>query len=354
MQALVYYGRKDIRLEAFPEQAKLGRGEVRLRVRCAALCHTDFNEYLHGPLYISQKPHPRSGRSIPIVIGHEFSGEVVETGSDVCTVRVGDRVAVNAVDSCRQCSHCHHGQYQLCRSAAYIGFDRDGGFGESTVVPEHCCHRLGPRISNQAGALVEPLAVALHAVRRSQAEIGSRVAVVGGGAVGLCVLQCLRAAGVREVFVIDRCEEKRQYAELLGASEFISSGQRDPVATIREKTGGAGADTTFECVGTAAAFRLAADVTGAGGTVCVVGVFPGPFEFDLNSLMAHEQRVTTSRAYGDEFPTVIAMLSDGRLRAEPLITQRLSLADALDKGLMVYEANASRNVRTVIEMPASL
>jgi (R,R)-butanediol dehydrogenase / meso-butanediol dehydrogenase / diacetyl reductase len=350
MRALVYHGTKDIRLEDFPEQAKLGRHDVRLRVRCAALCHTDFNEYLHGPLYISQKPHPRSGRSIPLVIGHEFSGDVVEVGADVRRVKPGDRVAVNAVDSCGECIHCHRGEYQQCRSAAYIGFDRDGGFSEGAVIPESCCHRLTPQISNEAGALVEPLAVALHAVKQAQIAIGSRVAVVGGGAVGLCVLQCLRATGVRDVFVIDKCGGKKPFAERLGASAFVNPEKTDPKVAIRELTGGADADTTFECVGAAPAFRLAADLARAGGTICVVGVFPGPFEFDLNSLMADEKRLVTSRAYGDEFPMVIAMLSDGRLQAELLITQRLPLTDALQKGLTPYEVHAATNVRTVIEI----
>jgi (R,R)-butanediol dehydrogenase/meso-butanediol dehydrogenase/diacetyl reductase len=351
MQALVYHGRKDIRLEDFPEQATLGRRDVRLRVKCAALCHTDFNEYLHGPLFISQKPHPRSGRSIPLVIGHEFSGEVIETGPDVRHVKRGDRVAVNAVDSCRECPACLSGMYELCRVAAYVGFDRDGGFAESAVIPEDCCHRLGSRVSDEAGALVEPLAVALHAVKRARVEIGSRVAVVGGGAVGLCVLQCLRAAGVREVYVVDKRETKRQFAEKMGATAFINSEQTAPCAAIQEFTEGAGADTTFECVGAAPAFHLSAELTRAGGTVCVVGVFPGPFEFDLNALLGNELQVVTSRAYGDEFPTVIAMLSDGRLQAEPLITQRLPLSEAMQKGLSQYEATAASNVRTIIEMP---
>ncbi len=351
MQALVYHGRRDIRLEDFPEPAELGRHEVRLRVKCAALCHTDFNEYLHGPLYIAQTPHPRSGRSIPLVIGHEFSGEVEEIGQDVRRLKPGDRVAVNAVDPCRDCAYCNRGLYELCRSAAYIGFDRDGGFAERAVVPEYCCHCLGSRISNEAGALVEPLAVALHAVRRARIEIGSRVAVVGGGAVGLSVLQCLLAAGAREVFIVDKCESKRPFAEQLGAAYFINSEQTDPKSAIQELTEGACADTTFECVGAAPAFRLAADLTSGGGTICVVGVFPGPFEFDFNSLMGKEQQVVTSRAYGDEFPSVIAMLSDGRLRAEPLITQRLPLSEAMSKGLSHYEDSVATNVRTIIEMP---
>jgi (R,R)-butanediol dehydrogenase / meso-butanediol dehydrogenase / diacetyl reductase len=350
LHALVYYGRKDIRLEDFPEQSKLGCNEVRLRVNCAALCHTDFNEYMHGPLYISQKPHPRSGRSIPIVIGHEFSGEVLETGVGVQKVGRGDRVAVNAVDPCLACAYCRHGQYELCPTAAYIGFDRDGGLAESAVVPEHCCHRLSWQVSDEAGALVEPLAVGLHAVKLAGVGAGRRATVVGGGAVGLCVRQSLRAMGVSEIYIVEKCEAKRRFAEGLGATAFINSENADPRAVIQKLTLGEGTDATFECVGTAPAFRLAVELTRRGGTVCVVGVYPGPFEFDLNRLMSNELRVVTSRAYGDEFPTVIAMLADGRLRAEPLITQNLPLVDAMSRGLSQYEANAATNVRTIIKM----
>jgi (R,R)-butanediol dehydrogenase / meso-butanediol dehydrogenase / diacetyl reductase len=350
LRALVYYGRKDIRLEDFPERAKLGHYEVRLRVNCAALCHTDFNEYMHGPLYISQKPHPRSGRSIPLVIGHEFSGEVLEIGADVRKVERGDRVAVNAVDPCLTCANCCRGRYELCRTAAYIGFDRDGGLAERAVVPEHCCHRLNSQVSDEAGALAEPLAVGLHAVKRAGVSVGSRVAVVGGGAVGLCVLQSLQAIGVTEIYIVETCEAKRRFAEELGASAFINTENTNPSTAIQKLTEGEGTDATFECVGAAPAFRLAVELTRGGGTVCVVGVYPGPFEFDLNRLMGNELQVVTSRAYGDEFPTVIAMLADGRLRAEPLITQSLPLVDAMSRGLSQYEVNAATNVRTIIKM----
>ena len=291
MKALVYYGRKDIRLEDFPEQSKLGRTEVRLRVNCAALCHTDFNEYMHGPIYISQKPHPRSGRSIPLVIGHEFSGEVLETGMDVQKVKRGDRVAVNAVDPCLSCADCSRAQYELCRAAAYIGFDRDGGLAENAVIPEHCCHRLSSHVSDEAGALVEPLAVGLHAVKRAGVGEGSRATVVGGGAVGLCVLQSLRAMSVSEIYVVEKCETKRRFAEELGATAFINAENTDPCTAINMLTAGAGTDATFECVGAAPAFNLAVELTRGGGTVCVVGVYPGSFEFDLNQLMSNELRV---------------------------------------------------------------
>src|ERR1041385_2023022 len=127
MKALVYHGNRDLRYQDFPESQVTSR-DVRLRVKSSGLCHTDFNEYLNGPLYLASTPHPVTGRSMPIVLGHEFSGEVVEIGSDVTRVRVGDRVAVNAVDSCRECEFCRRALFIQCRSAATIGFARDGGY----------------------------------------------------------------------------------------------------------------------------------------------------------------------------------------------------------------------------------
>ncbi|MEW5977363.1 MAG: 2,3-butanediol dehydrogenase [Acidobacteriota bacterium] len=350
MKALVYHGRKDVRYEDVELENRVGSHDVRLRVKAAGLCHTDFNEYAHGPLYIAQTPHVRTGRSIPLVIGHEFSGEVVEVGTEVREFRAGDRVAVNAVDSCRHCFYCRRSLYALCPTAAYIGFGRDGGFAEFAVVPALCCHRLAPNVSDQAGALVEPLSVALHAVRQAGTEVGSRVAVVGGGAIGLCTLQALRAVGVRDVLVLEKAQVKARFSEELGATAVLNPDQVDPRAAVQDLTDGLGADFTFECVGSAQALRTAVSVTRPGGTVCVAGVFPEAFEFDFNDLLSQEKKIVTSIAYGDEFPLVIGMLADGRLKAEPLITNTVPLADALEKGLFRLENLAATNVRTMIAM----
>lgn len=352
MQALVYYGRQDIRYEDFPEPQRLEAHEVRLKVRNAGICHTDFNEYMHGPLYVARSPHPRTGRAIPLVLGHEFSGEVIEVGSAVGRLKAGDRVAVNAVDACRNCVYCRRGLYMLCLAAAYIGFGRDGGFAQSAVVPEDCCYRLTPQVSYAAGALVEPLSVALHAIKQVGSVVGSRVAVVGGGAVGLCTLQALRAAGAREVLVIEKSDTKKSFAEKLGAAAVINPDGTDAVEAVFELTDGLGVDVSFECAGSGAALRTAMEVTCGAGAVCVVGIFPGPVEFDFNALMSRERRIITSFGYSEEFPTVIAMLSDGRLQAEPLITRTIPLADALEQGLRQYETVAASSVRTVIEMDA--
>lgn len=350
MKALVYHGRNDVRFENFPEAGSLGADEVRLRVKRAGICHTDYNEYRHGPIYVAASPHPRTGRCTPLVLGHEFSGEVVEVGSAARRLKVGDRVAVNGVDSCRNCFYCRNGHEALCASAAYVGFSRDGGFAQSAVVPEACCHCLGAGVSFEAGALVEPLAVAMHAVRAAGVGIGDRVAVVGGGTVGLCTLQALRAAGAREVYVVEKADAKRRFSEALAASAFINASQTDPVEAIKDLTDGLGADVAFECVGVAGSMATAAAVTRGAGTTCVLGIFPGNFEFDFNTFLSREKRMVTSLAYSNEFPTVIKMLGDGRLKAEPLITRSIPLEKALGEGLQQYEALAATNVRMLINM----
>src|SRR6201996_383050 len=271
MKALVYHGTKDLRYQDFPDP-HAGTGEVLLRIRNSGLCHTDFNEYVNGPLYVAATPHKRTGRSVPLVLGHEFSGEVVEVGAGVTRLRVGDRVAVNAVDACRTCEFCRRGLFVHCPSAATIGFARDGGYAEYAAVPEDCCHLLRPKVSFRSAAMVEPFSVALHSVRRARVEVGSRAVIVGGGTIGLCTLQALRACGVMDVYVIERSPAKQKFAEDLGASAFIHSDVDDPAKVIRQLTNGVGADYTFECVGSHSALKTALDVTRPGGNVCLTGV----------------------------------------------------------------------------------
>jgi (R,R)-butanediol dehydrogenase / meso-butanediol dehydrogenase / diacetyl reductase len=350
MKALVYHGRTDLRYQDFADP-HVKAGEVLLRIKCSGLCHTDFNEYINGPLYVAASPHRRTGRSVPLVLGHEFSGEVVGLGPGVTRLRVGDRVAVNAVDACRTCEFCRRGLFVHCPVAATIGFARDGGYAEYAGVPEDCCHVLRPNVSFRSAAMVEPFSVALHSVRRAKVEVGSRAAIVGGGTIGLCTLQALRACGVVDVFVIEKSSAKRKFAEDLGASAFIQAEISDPRQAISELTGGMGADYTFECVGSGAALATALSVTRPGGTVCLTGVIPHPTEFNWNDLLRDEKTVTTTNAYDDEFPIVIAMLNDGRLKAEPLISQTFPLQEAWSN-LTHFEEAGRTNIKMLIEMNA--
>jgi (R,R)-butanediol dehydrogenase/meso-butanediol dehydrogenase/diacetyl reductase len=211
MKALVLHGNKDLRYEDFPEPPLLA-GEVRLRVKSSGLCHTDFNEYLNGPLYVSRTPHPKTGRCTPLVLGHEFSEEVVEVARGVTRVRKG---------VCGSCQFCRRGLLIHCPNAVAIGFGRDGGYAEYAVVPASCCRVLRTKISYRSAALVEPFSVALHSVRRTHVQVGSTAAIIGGGTIGLCTLQVLRTCGVVDVYVIEKSPAKCKFSENLGATEFI-------------------------------------------------------------------------------------------------------------------------------------
>jgi (R,R)-butanediol dehydrogenase / meso-butanediol dehydrogenase / diacetyl reductase len=350
MKALVYHGQRDLRFQEFTDP-QAAPGEVLLRVRNSGLCHIDYFEYMHGPYYVPTTPHRRTGRSIPLVLGHEFSGEVIKLGPGVTRLRVGDRVAVQAADACRRCEYCRRGLFGQCAHAAAIGFARDGGYAEFAAVPEECCHVLRPNLSFRAAAMADPFAVALHAIRRAKVEPGSRVAIVGGGAIGLCTLQALRVCGAADVFVIEKSSEKRKIAEELGASAFVLAGRADPRQVISELTDGMGTDCTFECAGAAAALTTAFTITRPGGTVCLAGVIPEPMEFNWHELLRHEKTVTTTHGYFHEFPTAIAMLNDGRLKADPLISRIVALKEALSY-LIEFEEAGKTNVKMQIEMSA--
>jgi len=349
VKALVYHGRNDLRYEDFAEPGRLAEGEVRIRVRASGLCHTDFNEIRNGPLYVSATPHARTGRSIPLVLGHEFSGDVLETGPGVTGIRSGDRVAVNAIDACRNCFFCRRSLYALCPSAAYIGFGRDGGYAEMAVVPAQCCYPLPAQVSYRAGSLVEPLSVALHAVHNTGLEIGSRVAVIGAGTLGLCTLQCLFATGSREVHVLETSATKRRRAADFGATSVWDPVQQDPADGLRSAGGEIGVDAVFECAGAAPALDMAFRIARPAAVVCIVAIYPGPFEFNWNGVLAAEQRVVTSLAYGDEYPAVIAMLADGRLKADALVTEVLPLSAAC-KRLLNFEELGRESVKAQIEL----
>ena len=165
----------------------------------------------------------------------------------------------------------------------------------------------------------------------------------------MCTLQALRACGVIDVYVIEKSSAKRRFAEELGATEFIHTEQSDPRQVVLERTGGMGVDFAFECVGSRPALETALSVTRPGGTVCLSGLVPHPIEFNWNDVLSKEKTITTTIAYNDEFPTVIAMLNSGSMKAEPLITQTLPLHEALDT-LTHFEERGSTNIRTMIDM----
>ena len=332
MLALRWHGPRDVRLDEVPEPA-VPPGEVLVEVAACGLCGSDLHEYLHGPVYIPRKPHPLTGVMPPVTLGHEFAGRVVEAGAGVARPRPGDRVAVNPCLVCGECPWCRRGQGNHCAKLATLGLSRDGALASLVAVPAYGCHLLPPGVSDEQAAVVEPLAVAVHACARSRLVPGERAAVVGAGAVGLLVLQVLKAKGAGWTAVVEPRDERRRLARALGADEVIDPATEDPARAIADRTGGERVAVAFECVGHERAFATAVRAAGKGGRVVQVGLVPDPIPVNLLQLLSHEKAIIGSSAYVGEFPEAIDLLARGAVRVAPLVTGRVPLARAVRDGL---------------------
>jgi (R,R)-butanediol dehydrogenase/meso-butanediol dehydrogenase/diacetyl reductase len=328
MRALRWHARKDVRLDDVPEPS-VARGEVVVRVAACGLCGSDLHEYLDGPVYIPRAPHPLTGVTPPVTLGHELCGRIVAVGPDVAGFHEGDRVTVNPCLLCRECAWCRRGQPNLCARLGTLGLSRDGGFAPLVGVPAYGCHVLPAAVDDRAGAVVEPLAVAAHAARRARLAGSERAAIVGGGPVGLLLLQVLRARGLPWIAVVEPREERRRLARDLGATVALDPGAGDPARALAELTGEQRAEVAFECVGSEAAFATAVRLAGKGGRVVLVGLVPAPVPVNLLALLAHEKEIVGSSAYTDEFPAAVGLLAEGRVRVDGLITAEVPLEDAL-------------------------
>ena len=246
-----------------------------------------------------------------MVLGHEFSGTVVDVGPGVEDLPVGTLVAVEPVESCGTCARCRHGRRNLCRQAAFHGLHRDGGgLSEHTVVPRSMAHRVPAGVSADAAALAEPLAVALRAARRTRAVAGELVVVHGAGPIGIGALLALRAAGVR-VVVVDPSPLRRGSAAQLGA-ELVLDPADDVRAAVHGLTDGSGAAASVDAAGVATALRSAVATTRPDGTVVVVGLHhETTLPLSAAHLVHNEVLLTGSLAYTDEFPDVLRLMAEG-------------------------------------------
>lgn len=172
MKAAKWYGKKDIRIEEIPAPPAPGPGEAQIKVAWCGICGSDLHEYLAGPIFIPVEPHPLTGAKAPLVLGHEFSGEVVAVGEGVQTVQVGDVVAPDACQHCGVCVNCREGRYNVCEKLAFTGLMADGAFAEYVNVPAELCYVLPDDFDLEAASLIEPLATGFKAVRMAGSLLG--------------------------------------------------------------------------------------------------------------------------------------------------------------------------------------
>ncbi|MBF0527698.1 MAG: 2,3-butanediol dehydrogenase [Deltaproteobacteria bacterium] len=351
MKAAVWYGRKDVRVEDWPEPSAPGPTEVKIKVHWCGICGSDLHEYDAGPIFIpASAPHPLTGIQAPLIMGHEFSGEIVEVGKDVQGWKIGDRVAPDACQYCQACFMCNQNRYSLCEKLAFTGLMANGAFAEYVNVPSYTLYKLPPEISFDVGAFVEPVAVGIHAIRRGQVLVGDTVAIVGAGTIGQVTLQAAKAAGASKIIVVEKAKARKEYAQKLGATAVIDPTETNAAAEVRRLTDGAGVDVAFECVGGHQTGALTVDLARTGGRAVLVGIFEKPSEIHFNNLVFYEKEVLGSLAYYGDFKTAIALMADGRIVAEPMITGRIKLDDIVEKGFKELLANREQHIKILVSV----
>jgi 2-desacetyl-2-hydroxyethyl bacteriochlorophyllide A dehydrogenase len=309
---------EDRRLHALElAERPLGPDEARVEVAFCGICGSDI--------------HLRASPAIPpgAVMGHEFSGTVSEVGEAVESFSSGDRVAVFPFSPCGECPNCLRGDYHVCQLAATTGIGlgiNPGAYAESVVVSESMLIPIPAGLSFEHGALVEPLAVALHGIDIGEASPGDACVVIGAGPIGVMTALALKARGIERVLVVERNERRR---ERIGSLGVASIGLEDVHVNVIESLGGDLPDVVLECAGNPAAPQLAIELIRSRGIVVLLGVLEEPVEISQLVLMIKEAQMRASFAYRREsFDEAIALLRAGALPADRLITARAPLERA--------------------------
>jgi (R,R)-butanediol dehydrogenase / meso-butanediol dehydrogenase / diacetyl reductase len=333
MRAAVYHGPGDIRIEAVPDPLEPTGADVVIGVSRAAICGTDSSEWSHGPLLA--RP--------PVVLGHEFVGQVVATGPEVDAIRLGDRVVCGAGISCGECSWCGAGRTNLCAAYRTIGLHVDGGLAEYVCSPAVICRQVPEDVSDEAAATAQPLAVALHAVRRSGLQPGHACAVIGVGGIGAFIVAAARARGATPLIALDVDEHRLATARRLGAAITVNVRDRSPQDAILEHTNGEGADVVIESSGAPHAPADALAAARRGGRVLIVGLQSAPRELDLLSATVREVELMTTVAHvcDVDLPESLALLSSTDV-AEVVIDRVIALTELVDDGIRPLADGSAR------------
>lgn len=338
MKGLVYYGPKDLRITQLDDVKPL-ESEVLIKIKAAGICGSDIHGYLGT-----------TGRRIPpVIMGHEFSGDIVETGKDVKGLYIGDRVTVQPLIFCGTCSFCKQGLTNLCDNKRMYGvMDLNGSMAEYICVSEQLVFKLPDSVSYIDGSMMEPFAVAYSAVKRAGFISDKDILIVGAGTIGDLILQIIKTNHCAKVFVSDVCDERLSLAKKLGADFVINPGKED-MKKIIESTGTEGIDTAFEVVGLSATVQQALSVLKKGGTCIWVGNLEKMITLNMQETVSKELNICGTYAYTHrQFSDAIQLLSKHKFDFSPIIT-----TVPFEKGTEMFEKLVNKDsslIKVILEM----
>jgi len=341
MKALLLSKYRQLELADVAEPA-VNDDEVLVRVAACGICGSDVHGY-----------DGSSGRRIPpIIMGHEASGRIAAVGAGVKEFSERDRVRFDSTIYCGTCWHCSRGEVNLCDQRQVLGvscneYRRAGAFAEYVAVPARIVYPLPDNLDFADAAMLEAVAVAIHAVSLANIPPGSTALVLGAGTIGLLVLQALRAAGCPRVFVSDIDDSRLKLAKELGATDVVNAGA-DAVGKVLELTTGIGVDLAVEAVGRNETVDAAINCVRKGGTVVLVGNISPEVTLPLQKVVTRQIRLQGSCASAGEYPKAIDLMAKGTIRVKPLITAVAPLDDGPQwfERLYAHEPNLMKVVLT--------
>ena len=316
------------------------KGEVLVKVKATGICASDIMAF--------KGEHP--WRIPPVITGHEISGTIVELGSEVKDLELGERVAIEPHIGCGMCIFCRHGHYHVCPNKRFIGVGEwIGGFSEYVVAAEAMCYLLPEGMTHEEGAALEPFCVGLHAVLRAHITLGETVAILGCGTIGMMTLISAKIGGPGKIIVSDISSFKRELALRSGADLAIDPTHQDPVKEVLTATEGLGVDVVFIAVPLEIALRQGLQMCRRMGRVILIATFHGESAFDTKGIQVYERSlIGTSMYTREDYQLALELWKRGSVDLRPLITRRIALEEAPQMISSMADGTRGDEIKTVI------
>jgi len=318
---------------------EVGKGQVLIRVKACGVCGSD--------VHVWRGEHPFT--SYPVIQGHEFSGIVESVGEGVEGIDPGTKVTVEPSIVCGRCYPCRHGRYNICDNLKVMGFQTDGCHREFFAVPAEKVVPVPEEMSFEAAAMVEPTAVAVHAVKKADLPQGAKVVVLGAGPIGILTMQAAKALGASEAMITDVVDFRLDVARRLGADYVANANREDVLGAISNAFGEDKADVIFECVGAEETLETAIQGARKGSRIVVVGVVGGRPRLSMGLLQDRELEMVGTLMYmRDDFLTAIELITSGKVTPTEMITARFKFRNLPD-AYREADENRDRNLKVMVE-----
>ena len=324
---------------------ELKADEVLINVKAVGICGSDVSYYKRGTTGMGML-------NFPHVLGHECGGVIVAVGSDVKGYSVGQRVAVEPGVPCGECEYCREGKYNLCKNLSFMSTAvvrpyGDGAMADHLIRPAKMLHPIPDNVSFEQAAMIEPLSVGFHAAKIADVKMGQRVAIMGCGPIGGCLLQTMLCCGVSEVYMTDRNPQKMQIMRELGATEVfdVSGLTEDELKALLPKD----VDVVFDTTCNETLINSSFHWLRKGGSLVMVGVPAKGMYIDMNAAFVREIAIRTTFRYENTYPQAIAMISAGKVAPEKLITDRFPLEKA-DEAMQLASAKRGDVLKVMLEV----